>query len=176
MKRLLPILVAALSSVAACSDDQSDVDARTSQLALTEVAVASQSYVGQYRDATESGGSLTFDCPRGGTATVDGDVQVETNPVDIDIQTSVEYDGCASASGVTMQGVVDFSQVVEVDDEVLVETTVSGSIDFSGKIEADCTVDVAVVVDTDGKQVGVKGTVCGNEATAFSVDINPYWR
>lgn len=163
------------SLLAACGED-SDVDQSTAQAAASELVQSVDATVTGYQREGDGSGAVIVECAAGGQASVSGSVDVSTMPVSVDVQVSIDYQGCATKSGTMIDGSIDFTQsVVAGKDPVHVQTRYSGDVAFSGKVEADCPVDIAVEVDETGKAVDVTGTFCGQDAKDLDIHISPRW-
>ena len=182
MKRIInyiPTIVLLTSGLAACdSDDTSEVNGETAQLAMTALSTSTQDAMLRYQAQLGEGERTTVECAQGGSAFVEGDVLVEVDPVLVDVDLGIDYDGCITPRDVQLDGTVDFAQQVVVGggDTVRVETTFAGDTTFSGAINAACIVDVHVLVDVTGKLVSVEGQACGHDAGSFDLTIMPHWR
>jgi hypothetical protein len=164
------------SLFAACADD-SNVDQTTAQAAASELVSSVDSTLTGYQGSSGGSGAIAVKCSSGGEASVSGKVDVSTKPVAVDIKVSIDYQGCKSSNGTTMEGTVDVVQsVIAGKDPVHVKTQYSGNVVFSGKVEANCPVDITVEVDETGKAVNVQGTFCGQDAKSLDIHVSPRWK
>ena len=104
------------------------VDAPTAQLALRELTFSVDANVTLFGSnapgavavpsaaapnaAPPPVSALSFPCAAGGTANLDGYVNVTPSPVVVDVKVMVAYAACVTGSGTTIAGDVDFSQTV----------------------------------------------------------------
>lgn len=176
---------AALCSIAlaavGCGDDDSNtsggkpVDAATAQAALTELTTHVDTTVSGVNSET-TGSGIQVSCAAGGGATVDGHVKVVPVPTTVDVMVAIDYNGCVTNNGTTLNGTIDFTQSVQAGAlPVRVQTIYQGEVTFTGKVEAQCTVDLNVLVDEAGKAVQVTGSFCGRDAAGLNVQVSPRW-
>lgn len=164
------------SLLAACGEG-SDVDQSTAQAAASELVQSVDATVTGYQRDGDGSGAVVVACTGGGEASVSGSVDVSTMPVSVDVQVSIDYQGCKTDTGTTIVGTVDFTQsVVAGKDPVHVQTKYSGDVVFTGKVEADCPVDISVEVDETGKSVDVQGSFCGHDAKDLDIHVAPRWK
>jgi hypothetical protein len=170
---------------AAGSGASTKVDLATSQAALTALTSAVDTTVTDYKPPTgaavaggASGGMLAVKCGLGGNASVGGHVDVALQPVSVDVNVAIDYEGCMTPTGTSMTGNVDFTQSVVAGPAtaIRVQTTYKGNVVFTGKVNARCPVDLNVLVDETGRAVQVMGTFCGNDASEMNVEIQPRWQ
>ena len=123
-------------------------------------------------------GARGFSCEAGGTAQIDGLVDVQTSPLRIEVDADIGFDDCGMDAQTRLSGDVHVSQSVAVGDgeTVRVETIYTGTVDFGGDGGSRCDVDVQVLVDVDGRLVSVDGNFCGLPATELQIAITPHWR
>ena len=178
------------ASFAACSDsDSSDeshasgrVDPVVAQAALNDLTSSVDTTVTSVRapapGAAANPGAIVVQCAAGGGASAEGHVNVVPLPVMVDVNVAVRFDGCATPSGTTLAGEVNFVQSVAVGPgtPLRVETSYQGDVDFSGSVEADCNVDLNVLVDETGRAVQLTGSFCGQDASALNLQIMPRWK
>ena len=175
----------AVSISTAGSGAATKVDVATSQAALTELTGSVDTTVTGYKPATAppppgtaaEGGTVAVRCVPGGSANVGGRVNVALQPVTVDVNVAIDYEGCVTPTGTSMTGSVDFTQSVVAGPgtPVRVQTTYRGDVVFTGKVNASCAIDLNVLVDEAGRAVQVAGTFCGNDASSLNVQINPRW-
>lgn len=159
----------------ACSEDE--VDAKTAQAAMSELVSSVDTTITGYQSGGGGTGTINLKCNAGGTADVNGHVNVAMNPVTVDVKVAIDYNACQTPNGTTLNGNLDFTQsVVAGKVPVRVETKYQGDVKLTGKVEADCAVDVSVLVDEAGKTVQVTGNVCGNNAADLDLTIRPRWQ
>jgi hypothetical protein len=164
------------SLFAACADD-SNVDQATAQAAASELVSSVDKSITGYQGSGGGSGAVTVKCAAGGQASVSGKVDVSTKPVSVDVKVSIDYQGCKSSNGSTMEGNIEVVQsVIAGKDPVHVKTQYSGDVVFTGKVEASCPVDITVEVDETGKAVDVKGTFCGQDAKSLDIHVSPRWQ
>jgi hypothetical protein len=172
--KTLIVLGAWAGLAGACSDDD-EVDASTAQAAMSALVSSVDTAVADYPGDGEHS-TLKLDCAGGGTADVEGHVSVAVDPVAVDVGLAIAYDDCATRSGTTLNGSLDFKQSVLAGQvPTRVETVYQGDIVFTGDVEADCAVDVKVLVDEAGKTVKVSGSFCGNDAADLDIVVKPRW-
>jgi hypothetical protein len=123
-------------------------------------------------------GARAISCQAGGTAQVDGLVDIQASPLRIEVDADVGFDGCGINSQTRLSGDVHVSQSVAAGggEAVRVETVYTGSVAFEGDEAGSCDVDVRVLVDIDGRLVSVDGTFCGLPATDLQIAVTPHWR
>jgi hypothetical protein len=154
--------------------DSAEINERWAALS-TGVDTSVESVAGPSDAANGAGG---FACQGGGTAQVDGLVDVQVSPLRIDVDADIGFDGCGIDSQTRLSGDVHVSQSVAAGagEAVRVETIYTGSVDFEDDAGGSCDVDVQVLVDIDGRLVSVDGTFCGLPATDLQIAVTPHWR
>ncbi|MDD9968193.1 MAG: hypothetical protein OXR73_18285 [Myxococcales bacterium] len=178
---LLKVLLASAAlSLCACSSDAEEpqVDRQTAQLVVREVTRRVQIDLASYRGADDSG-QVTFDCVNGGNVSVDGEVEVSSDPVMVDVNVAMEYASCMTKGGYGIDGGLTFSQEVVIGGDKAafdVETLLTGTTTvFHDDEEYDCDFDLNVVVTSEGALVNVGGSACGHAANTFELTITPHW-
>jgi hypothetical protein len=169
------------------------VDGPTAQLALSELTSSVDANVILFGSNAPGAGAapsaaapnagpqpasaLSFPCTAGGTANVDGYVNVNPSPVVVDVKVMIAYAACVTASGTSIAGNVDFSQTVVAGPgaPLRIETLYQGDVVLSGNVNARCPIDLNVLVDETGSAVQVAGTFCGQDASTLNLRVSPHW-
>jgi hypothetical protein len=169
------------------------VDAKTAQLALDELSGNVDVTVDGFHtrsvppppDAQPTappGSQATQDinvaCAAGGDAAVDGYVNVQPVPVAVDVKLAIAFNNCATRTGTTINGDIDFSQSVVTGPEtpLQIETLYQGDVALAGRVNVSCPVDLNVLVDETGRAVKVQGMFCNQDASALELQLQPRWQ
>lgn len=180
---LLLGLCAALA-LSACSDEgepdersaEVTVDPAVAQAALTELTTNVDTTVTGFSGAGPNQAGLNLRCQSGGDAHVEGHVNVVPAPVTVDVNVAIGFNGCTTDRGTILAGELEFVQSVQAGSvPVRVETIYTGDVTFSGNVRAECAIDLNVLVDEAGRAVQVAGTFCGQDASAFNLQVMPRW-
>jgi hypothetical protein len=165
----------------ACGSDDADsaptVDRTTAALLVGETTTRAQLDVDSVR-TSGSTATAAFTCSNGGAATAAGAVNITPDPLTVDVDVALDYEGCMTNQNVVLDGSLDFSQEVIVggDQLLYVQTILVGSAHFTGAYEAHCDIDLNVTLDSStGAVVMVDGTACGYRADELNLAVRKNW-
>ena len=99
-------------------------------------------------------------------------------PLVVDVKLGIAFNNCATRTGTTINGDIDFSQSVVTGPEtpLQVETIYQGDVALAGRVNATCAVDLNVLVDEAGRAVKVQGMFCNRDASELKLQVQPRWQ
>lgn len=163
--------VTAVVALAACSDEV--IDEATARDLMQELTTSiDDAIIDNQFDAH----GISIPCAQSGTQNISGHATMSSTPMAVDVFLRVAYRGCRAHSNRTLDGTIYFNQSLDAAaDPMRISATYRGHLEISGSVVADCPIDIAVVMDSRGRSVGMSGNFCQRDASTMSMTVTPLW-